>query len=230
LTVPPLPSRPYPSLRCVRRLQGDNESVYILVMPSLRRTLSSPSVRSSPYQTNLSNNANVGPGGRSHGHMPRRSSGSETSGRRVLADIEWWRVVDGQRDADTEHESEERERDQLQGQEPNQLPELTNASGNAVSNDVGVERLSTALPWSTITDSPEVCSHFFPEDDFFFSNHILYSPPLLHRLRHLPLHHVRRSGGGTHWSHRGLLLNPRPKLLKRPMTAPLLFLLLAWQA
>ena len=73
--------------------------------PSIRRTISSPSVRPSPYPLAFSN-SNVG-SGRVHGH--RRSSGSETSSRRVLADLEWWRVVDGQHDADAEQQMEERE-------------------------------------------------------------------------------------------------------------------------
>ncbi|KAF8809032.1 hypothetical protein BYT27DRAFT_7136596 [Phlegmacium glaucopus] len=70
-------------------------------MPSLRRTLSSPSVRSSPY----SNGTLVA---RGSGH--RRSSGSETTNRRVLADIEWWKVTDGQCDAGADQESEDRNR------------------------------------------------------------------------------------------------------------------------
>lgn len=61
-------------------------------MPSLRRTTSSPTVRSSPYSSAL----NGVQAARGHGH--RRSSGSDTVGRRVLADIEWWRVTDGQCD------------------------------------------------------------------------------------------------------------------------------------
>ncbi|THH30366.1 hypothetical protein EUX98_g3821 [Antrodiella citrinella] len=66
-------------------------------MPSLRRTLSSPSVRLSPYSNPSSsstiNQANRQQGG---GHGPRRSLGSETGGRRVLADIDWWTVHAGQ--------------------------------------------------------------------------------------------------------------------------------------
>ncbi|KAF5389885.1 hypothetical protein D9757_003633 [Collybiopsis confluens] len=75
-------------------------------MPSLRRTMSSPAVRSSPYPT-LSSAAhlNTGPLTRpAHGH--RRSSGSDTSTRRVLADIEWWRVTEGQRDFEAEAEQD----------------------------------------------------------------------------------------------------------------------------
>ncbi|PIL24227.1 hypothetical protein GSI_13980 [Ganoderma sinense ZZ0214-1] len=65
-------------------------------MPSLRRTLSSPSVRSSPYR-NPSSSAPVHQT-RVGGNQPRRSSGSDTSNRRVLADIDWWVVQDGQRE------------------------------------------------------------------------------------------------------------------------------------
>lgn len=57
-------------------------------MPSLRRTFSSPS-RCSPY-----NSTQTRTGARS----PRRSSGSDTTNRRVLADIDWWRVEEGQRE------------------------------------------------------------------------------------------------------------------------------------
>ncbi|GLB34646.1 hypothetical protein LshimejAT787_0202110 [Lyophyllum shimeji] len=78
-------------------------------MPSLRRTISSPSVRSSPYPA-LSSAVSGVAGTRGSGH--RRSSGSETSTRRVLADIEWWRVADGQRDLDADREPEDRNRDQ----------------------------------------------------------------------------------------------------------------------
>ena len=66
-------------------------------MPSLRRTISSPSVRSSPYRA-LSSPLSSGLAQRNNGHGFRRSSGSDTTTRRVLADIEWWRIVAGQRD------------------------------------------------------------------------------------------------------------------------------------
>ncbi|KAJ4487739.1 hypothetical protein J3R30DRAFT_840474 [Lentinula aciculospora] len=76
-------------------------------MPSLRRTVSSPAVRSSPYPTlSSSSQINSGPATRP-GHSHRRSSGSETYTRRVLADIEWWRVTDGQRDWEAEQEDHE---------------------------------------------------------------------------------------------------------------------------
>ena len=65
-------------------------------MPSLRRTLSSPSVRSSPYSYSSSPSSSLLTRQGSHG--PRRSSGSDTTQRRVLVDIDWWRVEEGQRE------------------------------------------------------------------------------------------------------------------------------------
>lgn len=79
-------------------------------MPSLRRTMSSPSVRSSPYPSLASGNGSSTRPGYSH----RRSSGSEIATRRVLADIEWWRVTDGQHDLEAEQESVDNNRDQEQ--------------------------------------------------------------------------------------------------------------------
>ncbi|KAJ7940469.1 hypothetical protein B0H13DRAFT_13433 [Mycena leptocephala] len=76
-------------------------------MPSLRRALSSPNVRPAPYA--LLNPTTAG--SRAHGSGHRRSTGSETTGRRVLADIEWWRVADGQRDVVSEQELEEQDLD-----------------------------------------------------------------------------------------------------------------------
>lgn len=59
-------------------------------MPSLRRTFSAPS-RSSPYSSSSTQT-------RTAPRSPRRSSGSDTANRRVLADIDWWRVEEGQRE------------------------------------------------------------------------------------------------------------------------------------
>ncbi|EAU88636.1 hypothetical protein CC1G_01009 [Coprinopsis cinerea okayama7 len=80
-------------------------------MPSLRRTASSPSVRSSPY--GYSSSLSGAQAARGHGH--RRSSGSEITNRRVLADIEWWRVTAGQCEPGAgDLESEERTSDVVQ--------------------------------------------------------------------------------------------------------------------
>ncbi|KAF9053027.1 hypothetical protein BJ165DRAFT_1523765 [Panaeolus papilionaceus] len=69
-------------------------------MPSLRRTASSPSVRSTLRSSPYSSAALL----TRAGHNNRRTSGSETSNRRVLADLEWWTVTDGQCNADQESE------------------------------------------------------------------------------------------------------------------------------
>lgn len=70
-------------------------------MPSLRRALSTPSVRVSPYPSLLTSRAQ-----RSHPQGHRRSSGSDLTARKVLADIDWWRVADGQREKTGEEEEE----------------------------------------------------------------------------------------------------------------------------
>ena len=129
-------------------------------MPSLRRTLSSPLVRSSPYSNGLLV-------ARGSGH--RRSSGSETTNRRVLADIEWWKVTDGQCDTDIDQESEDRNRgDQDIG------------SSLGLDIHVGVEHpLPTTLPWiSSFTGSPIEVHHLtihaqelVSPDFFFFCSH-----------------------------------------------------------
>lgn len=116
--------------------------------------MSSPSVRSSPYPS-LSNAVNSAAGSRGNGH--RRSSGSETTSRRVLADIEWWRVADGQRDSDADQESEEHNRDQnldhLGGR--SLAVEHLLGSVGVFTADVGVERPATPLTPLAL-GSPEV--------------------------------------------------------------------------
>ncbi|KAF8643867.1 hypothetical protein AX16_008883 [Volvariella volvacea WC 439] len=85
-------------------------------MPSLRRTVSSPAVRTSPYKPFLSNPTYPTSATRTQGPSPRRSSGSDVANRRVLADIEWWKVVDGQCHLDTNRSEDENhalERDEL---------------------------------------------------------------------------------------------------------------------
>lgn len=126
---------PFPHHRhCVRRLPL---KLSALKMPSLRRTLSSPSVRSSPY----SNGTVVA---RGSGH--RRSSGSETTNRRVLADIEWWKVTDGQCDSGADQESEDRNR----GSDQDVIsPDVSQGLGIHITQvNAGVEHpLPTPLPW-----------------------------------------------------------------------------------
>lgn len=67
-----------------------------VVMPSSRRTVSDSysNQRSSPYPSSLSLSASTALNNSTR--LRRAASGSETSSRRVLADIEWWRVTQGQ--------------------------------------------------------------------------------------------------------------------------------------
>ncbi|KAF8912101.1 hypothetical protein CPB84DRAFT_1742730 [Gymnopilus junonius] len=111
-------------------------------MPSLRRTASSPAVRSSPYSSGLNT-------ARGSGH--RRSSGSETTNRRVLADIEWWRVTEGQREPSADQESEDRFRG---NQDIVSLDMSLGAVGIHITH-VGVDPLPLPLPW---TPAPAVVS------------------------------------------------------------------------
>jgi len=105
-------------------------------MPSLRRTASSPAVRSSPYSSGAV-------AARGHGH--RRSSGSETTSRRVLADIEWWRVSDGQCDPNADQEQEDRN---LGNQDMVSLDVSVGASIHIRTLDAGVDHQSPLpLPW-----------------------------------------------------------------------------------
>ena len=67
-------------------------------MPSLRRTLSSPTGRSSPYAHPSCSSSSTSLSTRAGSRGPRRSSGSDTSERRVLADLDWWRVEASQRE------------------------------------------------------------------------------------------------------------------------------------
>lgn len=81
-------------------------------MPSLRRTYSSPSVRSSPYRyPPLSPSSSFTHPVRAGVSAHRRLSGTESSHRRVLADIAWWLVQDGQRDFFAEDEDADADAD-----------------------------------------------------------------------------------------------------------------------
>ncbi|KZT26375.1 hypothetical protein NEOLEDRAFT_1147404 [Neolentinus lepideus HHB14362 ss-1] len=107
-------------------------------MPSLRRTFSSPSVRSArsaPYPS-----IGMASATRTNGHVPRRTSGSETVSRRVLADIEWWRVLDGQREVDQESAEDEN-----QGQGPDDVQDVPDDATVVAPSDE-MARLSIGSP------------------------------------------------------------------------------------
>ncbi|TDL27408.1 hypothetical protein BD410DRAFT_418611 [Rickenella mellea] len=93
-------------------------------MPSLRRTVSSPAVRPSPYPTTLS----VGISSSAVGANRPRRTNSETAGRRVLADIDWWRVLDGQH-------AEDLDADRDQEQSPRVVQDETDASVLSTEQD-----------------------------------------------------------------------------------------------
>ncbi|KAJ6630607.1 hypothetical protein B0H10DRAFT_2207676 [Mycena sp. CBHHK59/15] len=114
-------------------------------MPSLRRSLSFPSVRPAPYPALLSATSAAGP--RTHGSGHRRSTGSETSNRRVLADIEWWRVAGGQ-SAEQGPEEPDLGPDQEDDVAPGQVQEVPVPSAGPAS-EVGVERPLTSAHWSS---------------------------------------------------------------------------------
>lgn len=110
-------------------------------MPSLRRALSTPSVRASPYPSLLTSRPQ-----RSHPHAHRRSSGSDLTARKVLADIDWWRVADGQREKTGEEDGE--------GDEGEEGGEGAGATGVSV---VDADPVSVMLPQTPLatTDHSE---------------------------------------------------------------------------
>ncbi|KAF8956120.1 hypothetical protein BDZ97DRAFT_1672117 [Flammula alnicola] len=126
-------------------------------MPSLRRTASSPAVRSSPYSSGAV-------AARGNGH--RRSSGSETTNRRVLADIEWWRVTDGQCDPSADQESEDPNRG---NQDIVPLDVSLGAGIHIAHVDAGVDHPSPSpLPWISAPAglSTETAVYTLPTEQF----------------------------------------------------------------
>ena len=119
-------------------------------MPSLRRSASSPAVRPAPYYSSSLAVA------RGNGH--RRSSGSETSSRRVLADIEWWRVTEGQCDPSAGQPND----DQVRGVPGVDVLDVAAAAASIVIVDVDATTPAsapTALPWpaADALSDEEVC-------------------------------------------------------------------------
>lgn len=126
-----------------------------------------------PYPS-LSNALNAAQGNRGNGH--RRSSGSEISSRRVLADIEWWRVADGQRVIDADQESDDRNRDLNPDSPTGQsllADDLLGGTVGPLTADEGVERFSTP--------PLEEFSHIPPANEFAALSIAPHTPP---RRRH----------------------------------------------
>jgi len=124
-------------------------------MPSLRRAFSSPSVRVSPYPALPSSRSH-----RVHPHGHRRSSGSDVSDRKVLADIDWWRVTDGQRERAGEEEDEEEgeveERDVVGVENPAPVD-------SADSEAMAIASRNDAIPGLPFTDRGESVPGVEPE-------------------------------------------------------------------
>lgn len=116
---------------------------------------------------------------RQGGNTPRRSSGSDIVERRILADLDWWRVEEGQRElrdvpppaqlpspADTEEEQEQFPEDISVAPSPPPTRDL----------NVNTESLSSPLPGagSSALESPDFSHvHYFLGMDYqsFGSSH-----------------------------------------------------------
>ena len=125
-------------------------------MPSLRRAFSSPSVRVSPYSYPTaalpSSRSHRPPHNHPHGGGYRRSSGSDVSSRKVLADIDWWRVADGQRERAGEEEDEE----EGEGEERDVVGEENPAPADSADNEaVAIASRNDAISGLPIIDRGE---------------------------------------------------------------------------
>lgn len=101
-------------------------------MPSLRRTFSCSAVRTSPYHPSTSAYAT-----RAGGSNPRRVSGSDIQERRVLQDLDWWRVEEGQRE--------------LRGYSP---ADFLDQQTNAVDPEEEQEQIPPEVATSTLAAAP----------------------------------------------------------------------------
>lgn len=111
-------------------------------MPSLRRTTSTPLVRPSPYPTSLSLSAGSAQNVAAAQRPRRVGSATENGRRRVLADIDWWIVMDGQQDQTVDTAAEpEQERDQAQDVNST----LAGIEGLAPALDIVVPSISDVL-------------------------------------------------------------------------------------
>lgn len=126
-------------------------------MPSLRRAFSSPSVRVSPYPALPSSRSHRA----HHPHGHRRSSGSDLSDRKVLADIDWWRVADGQRERGGEEEDEE----EGEGEERDVVGEENPAPADSADSEAMaiIASRNDAITELPITDRGESANGVEPE-------------------------------------------------------------------
>ena len=91
--------RPCPYLVIPIRTQLEHPTLSKSNMPSLRRTRSAPASRRTQYSHSCpASSTSHTPATRAGSRPPRRPSGSQTSERRVLADLDLWRVEASQRE------------------------------------------------------------------------------------------------------------------------------------
>ena len=128
-------------------------------MPSLRRSVSAPVSRSSPYSHSCTpTTPSSSPSTRASPRGPRRPSGSDTIERRVLADLDLWRIEASQREvrglapfellrAPSPASSEEDEVDQEERDPSPSSPTVTAVTVPAVDEEV------QAPLWHTVPGS-----------------------------------------------------------------------------
>ncbi|KIJ35713.1 hypothetical protein M422DRAFT_782411, partial [Sphaerobolus stellatus SS14] len=144
----------------------------------LRRSASSPSVRVAPYSYPVSTpTSSSSPRRRRRGAsdaaspaFPRRLPSDSAAPRRVLAEIDWWRVVEGQREVD-EHDNG--------GDDEHHVEDDT-------TGDDVVARVSTPEPRSPRSlypvqedaDDHDALphAHTHAHDDFSYSSYLPHSP------------------------------------------------------
>ncbi|TFK63236.1 hypothetical protein BDN72DRAFT_862261 [Pluteus cervinus] len=135
-------------------------------MPSLRRIASSPAVRRYPACLSATSSTGSSSAARlQQRHGFRRSSDSEVSTRRVLADLEWWKVVDGQCDSYSSQQEDQNVGQDLDDQPGHRLvmDALYNGAGvvniGSSSNVLdGGDAFDAATPNSLVGTSPEAPS------------------------------------------------------------------------
>lgn len=144
-------------------------------MPSLRRTASTPLVRSSPYPSSLSLSS-TGAQNVTAAQRPRRvGSATENSRRRVLADIDWWTVIDGQFEQDEAAPSEpEPVREQAQAV----VATLLGSESFTPAIDIAVPSASNILSDTASDGSLEVChSYALAHVQLEFNSKLRVFPP-----------------------------------------------------
>ncbi|KAF8511008.1 hypothetical protein BU17DRAFT_97608 [Hysterangium stoloniferum] len=137
----------------------------------LRRSASSPSVRVAPYSFPLSSSSSStrrrrGTSDAAHPN-PRRVVSDSTCPRRVLADIEWWRVIQGQRDDMDENENENEEINVMEAENEQGDTEAVEETEDVAEREPAPPRTLESLYPLYEDTHPNAHAH----DDFGYSYH-----------------------------------------------------------